>query len=167
MSFASITLNTNMIFLKIYDTKKLLFFYKSVKLEYCENLKTIWYRNLRHFLTGFKNGLDFLTWWFRPKTYRKILHNLFLKVRNIICAIAYCVGVIEVLVLQLWGFSAFFPRESMFVGRNFKWIFIPIKELSEYFAKYKHIYLSCLTISEIFSWFKETFLYSSSSSFDN
>ena len=41
VSFASITLNTNMIFLKIYDTKKLLFFYKSVKLEYCENLKTI------------------------------------------------------------------------------------------------------------------------------
>ena len=39
----------------------------------------------------------------------------------------------------------------------FKLIFMPIRELSEFFAKYKHICFSCLTISEIFSWFGENF----------
>ena len=37
-----------------------------------------------------------------------------------------------------------------------KWIFIPVGELFDFFSKCKHIYLSCSTISEIFSWFKGT-----------
>ena len=45
----------------------------------------------------------------------------------------------------------------MFVGRNFKWIFIPIIELSGFFPKYNHIYFSCLTNAEIFSRFAEPF----------
>ena len=65
-SFASISLNTNMFFMKIYHNQRLLLFHNSVKLEYCENLKRIEYRNFTHFLRGFKNSLDFLTWWFGP-----------------------------------------------------------------------------------------------------
>ena len=38
-SFASISLNTNMFFMKIYHNQELLVFHNSVKLEYSENLK--------------------------------------------------------------------------------------------------------------------------------
>ena len=37
-SFASISLNTNMFFMKIYKNLRLLRIHNSVKLEYCENL---------------------------------------------------------------------------------------------------------------------------------
>ena len=43
------------------------------------------------------------------------------------------------------SFSTLFPRESMLVGTNVKWIFIPIGELSEFFPTDKHILFSCLT----------------------
>ena len=37
-SFASISLNTNMFFMKVYHNQRLLLFHNSVKLEFCENL---------------------------------------------------------------------------------------------------------------------------------
>ena len=79
-SFASISLNANVFCMQIYHNQKLLFLLISVKLEYCENLKKIRCLNFRQFSRGFKTSMDFLTWWFRHQTHRKIVHNFFLKI---------------------------------------------------------------------------------------
>ena len=63
-SFTSICLNTNTYYMKINHKQTLLFLHISVKFEYCENSLKIFYHNFKHFLSGFKNSVDFLTWWF-------------------------------------------------------------------------------------------------------
>ena len=48
--------------------------------------------------------------------------------------------------------------EGVHVRRtHFRWPYKPIRELFEFFSKYKNINFSCLTNSEIFSEFKEPF----------
>ena len=44
----------------------------------------------------------------------------------------------------------------MFVRRNFRWRFKPIREIFRFFPKYNDIYLLRRMTSEIFSRFKET-----------
>ena len=47
--------------MKNYYNEERSFLHNFVKLEYFENLEKIRYCSFRHFLSGFKNSMDFLT----------------------------------------------------------------------------------------------------------
>ena len=100
-SFASISLKTNMFLMNLYYNQKHLLLHNSVKIEYCKKLKRIQYRNFRHFLRGFKNRLNFPTWWIGPYTHGKVVHNFFLKAKNIICAFACYIWILKIFIFQL------------------------------------------------------------------